>query len=128
MEMSLCDIGYKDGGVVEGGTSRHNGGLWKDMHAWIWTKSLPMENEKILLRLVYEQTMEVLRQRGHRELEGLAPVLAPTVQFFEIGGALAKDMNEKQYLNLQKAYIKIDLEEKEPEAGFYNHPLKKKRR
>ena len=60
--------------------------------------------------------MEMLKQKGHREMEGLAPVLAPIIKRIEVGRDLVKEMDEKQYLTFKKKYIAISLPD-ESEAG-----------
>ena len=50
-------------------------------------------------------------------MEGLAPVLSPIVKVIKMGGALAREMDEKQYLSLKKAYLQIEMNKEDQEAG-----------
>ena len=52
---------------------------WLDAHEWLWKRAGNRRNQKILLQLIYRDTMTIIERKGSIRLEGTANPVLPMV-------------------------------------------------
>ena len=70
-----------------------------DAHEWVWKQAGNRRNQKILLQLIYRDTMTILERRGTMRLEGMANPTFPTIKTVLVRD-VAEEMEERAYSKL----------------------------
>ena len=72
---------------------------WLNAHEWLWNRAGNRRNQKILLQMVYRDTMNIVDRKSSMRLEGMASVEPPMVTEV-LNRHVIQEMEEREYSKL----------------------------